>query len=351
MSISQRAAGISPAGATVTEYTLKNRGGASVSILDFGGVVTKICVPDQSGKLGDVNLGFDDVGVYAGDSGSMGALIGRFGNRIGGAGFELDGQTYVLGKNNGENNLHGGPEGFNVRMWRVEASEQGTEDALSMQLVSGDGDQGFPGQLTVTVVYSWNDACELKIHYHATTDKPTILNLTNHCYFNLDGHDAGTVENLVLQINADCVTEVKPDLIPTGKLLPTKGLCYNFTEPTLVGEVLAKTDSCPIMKAAGGVDFNYCAGRDLEVKTIATLYSPKTGRVMDVITDLPGVQCYTGQGLHHTGKEGVRYGRFAGICLETQRYPDAIHHPHFPSVVLRPQDVYDTVTTYRFSIR
>ena len=205
------------------------------------------------------------------------------------------------------------------------------------------------GKLDVTVDYTWNDDCELGVHYMAVTDKPTLCNMTNHAYFNLDGHDAGTVENLTLQINADCVTEADPALIPTGRLLPQKGLAYDFTEEIRLGDVLARTPVDPVMRDAGGVDFNYCAGRDRETKLIATLRSPKTGRRMDVITDQPGVQCYTGQGLDHTGKGGVHYGPYAGVCLETQHYPDAIHQPHFESYVLRPQDKYDTFTIFRFT--
>lgn len=351
MSISQKPFGITPAGEAVTEYTLTNARGASVSILDFGGVVTKIIVPDRENRLGDVNLGFDDPAVYAGDSGSMGALIGRFGNRIAGAAFTLEGKAYTLGRNDGENNLHGGPEGFSVRMWRAEASEPDGVPTLTLRLVSPDGDQGFPGELDARVSYSFNNACELGIHYRVRTDKPTLVNLTNHCYFNLDGHASGTVEDLTLQIYADYVTETGPGLIPTGKLIPVQDVPFGFSSETRLGDVLARTESCPAMKAAGGVDFNYCAGRDRETKLIATLYSPKTGRVMEVVTDQPGVQCYTGQGLHHTGKGGAAYGRFGGVCLETQHYPDAIHHPHFPSVVLRPQDTYDTFTLYRFGVR
>lgn len=351
MSINARIIDKTPTGADITEYTLKNNHGAYVSILDLGGVVTKIVVPDREGTLADVNLGFDDPKVYLGDSGSMGALIGRFGNRIGGASFKLEGKTYVLGKNDGNNNLHGGPEGFNVRMWQGEASEPDGVPTLTLRLTSPDGDQGFPGRLEATVVYSFNDDGELRIHYHATTDAPTLVNMTNHCYFNLDGHDAGTVENLELQIFADSVTEVTPDLIPTGRLVPITETKYDFSTNRRVGDVLSGTASDPLMTAAGGVDFNYCMGRDRETRTAAVLYSPKTGRVMEVVTDQPGIQCYTGQGLHHTGKGGVKYGKYAGLCLETQHYPDGIHHPHFPSVVLRPQDVYDTFTVYRFGVK
>ena len=337
-------------GEEVTQYTLVNRQGASVSVIDFGGIITSIIVPDRDGKLDDVNLGFDNVDTYDGKGGSMGALIGRVGNRIGGAAFDLEGRHYVLGKNNGENNLHGGPEGFSQRMWKAEPLEGLNGDTLRLTLTSPDGDQGFPGKLDVTVDYTWNEENTLGIHYTAVTDRPTLCNLTNHAYFNLDGHAAGTIDELTLQINADSVTEADDALIPTGRLLPQKGLAYDFTAETRLGDVLARTEDDPVMKNAGGVDFNFCAGRDRETKVIATLRSPKTGRRMDVVTDQPGVQCYTGQGLQHTGKSGVFYGRCAGVCLETQHYPDAIHQPHFESVVLRPQDRYDTFTNYCFTV-
>lgn len=352
MSITKKPFGLTPAGEQTTEYTLTNVTGASVSICDFGGVITKILVPDREGKLADVNLGFDSVDTYAGpDNNSMGALIGRVGNRIGNAEFDLEGKTYKLFKNNGEANLHGGPVGFNLRLWETEEADVDGDPALILHLVSEDGDQGFPGRLEVQVTYVWSKANELTIHYEAVTDAPTLCNLTNHAYFNLDGHDAGDVCQLELQINAPFVNEVAPGLIPTGKLIPAQETAYGFQQMTNVGKVLALTETDADMNPAGGVDFNYCAGRDRETKLIATLYSPKTGRVMDVITDQPGVQCYTGQGLDVTGKGGVHYGKYAGLCLETQHYPDAIHHPEFASIVLRPQDTYDTFTVYRFSVR
>ena len=237
-----------------------------------------------------------------------------------------------------------------MRMWQAETRETPGKDMLILTLESPDGDQGFPGKLSVTVTYSFDDACNLGVHYQAVTDAPTLVNLTNHAYFNLDGHDAGTIENLRLQINAPYVTEAGPGLIPTGRLLEAERLPYGFVTEKRLGDVLKHTQSDPAMKAAGGVDFNYCAGRDRETKTIAVLRSPKTGRRMEVVTDQPGVQCYTGQGLHHTGKGGVRYGPYAGVCLETQHYPDAIHQPFFPSVVLRPQDRYDSFTIFRFRV-
>ena len=350
MSITKRLFDTTSDGRKVTEYTLTNAIGASVSIIDFGGVITNIVVPDKDGNMADVNLGFDNVDTYDNKGGSMGALIGRVGNRIGGAAFELEGETYTLAKNDGENNLHGGPNGFNVCMLKAKCIKEKGKDTLRLSMVSPDGDQGFPGKLNLVVDYSWNDDCELGIHYMAVTDKTTLCNLTNHAYFNLDGHDAGDVKDLTLQIFADAITEAGPGLIPTGRLIPQTEVTYNFTEETRLGDVLDKTESDPAMAAAKGVDFNYAAGRDKETKLIATLRSPKTGRRMDVITDQPGVQCYTGQGLNHTGKGGVHYGPYAGVCLETQHYPDAIHQPHFESYVLRPQDTYDTFTIYKFSV-
>lgn len=351
MSITTKPYGHDQHGAPVTEYTLTNAGGAYVSILDFGGIITSIVVPDRHGKLADVNLGYADAGRYTSDHGSMGALIGRVGNRIAGARFDLDGKTYVLGANNGPNNLHGGPEGFNMRMWQAAPKAAACMDALELTLVSPDGDQNFPGTLHVTVTYTFNDACALGIHYRATTDKTTLVNLTNHAYFNLDGHDAPDVRDHTLQVFAECVTEAGPGLIPTGRLIPQADVVYGFETEKRVGDVLAHTDTDPAMQAAGGVDFNYAAGDDRLQKMIAVLYSPQTGREMRVVTDLPGVQVYTGQGLHQQGKGGVTYHAYSGLCLETQRYPDAIHHRHFPSIVLRPGEVYLTTTTYHFGIR
>ncbi len=352
MSVSMRPYGVTSSGQTVTEYILENETGAYVGILNLGGIVTKIVVPDRDGKLSDVNLSFDDPNTYLKpEGGSMGMLIGRYGNRIGGAAFELDGKTYSLTPNDGPNNLHGGPVGFGMKMWDVEIAEIDGDPAVILHLISEDGDQGFPGRLEVQVTYAFSKTNELLIHYEAVTDQTTIINLTNHAYFNLDGHDAGTVEDHQLQIFASEATEVGKGLIPTGKIISLKDVCWGFEESRRIGDVLALTETDPDLNAAGGVDFNYCAGRDRETKLIATLYSPKTGRVMNVITDQPGVQCYTGQGLDAEGKGGAHYGRFGGVCLETQHYADAIHHPHFPSVVLRPQDTYDTFTVYQFGIR
>lgn len=351
MSVSKKPFGALHNGTAVTEYTLTNRIGASVSILDFGGTITKLYVPDREGNLADVVLGFDSPLNYEGNGASMGAIIGRFGNRIGGAAFVLDDKEYVLYKNDGNNSLHGGTIGYNKRMWRARARRGKGEDRLEMTLTDSDMTEGFPGTLKLCVTYVWDDACNLTIVYHATTDKNTVINLTNHSYFNLNGCDGRDIKGHKLQVNAEYVTEADAELIPTGKLIPQSEVNYNFTEPTLIGKVLEKTESDEAMRGAGGVDFNYCMGRDRERKLAAVLYSPESGREMQVITDQPGVQIYTGNGLHHTGKSEVSYGAYAGVCLETQHYPDAIHHPQFETVVLRPCDVYHTETVYAFSVR
>lgn len=352
MSVTMKPFGQEQNGENVTEYTLTNAKGAYVKIIDLGGIVTAIAVPDREGKLTDVALGFDSAQIYQGaQGGSMGMLIGRVGNRIADASFELEGKTYPLAANNGVNNLHGGPIGFGKKMWKAEPAEIDGDPALILTLVSPDGDQGFPGTLEVQVTYCFSQNCELLIHYEAVTDETTLCNMTNHAYFNLEGHESGSVRDHELQINAPMTTEVREGLIPTGRLLPTKSVKWDFTQPRRVGDVLEHISDDADMYLAGGVDFNYCAGRDRESKLIATLYAPKTGIAMEVITDQPGVQCYTAQGLDAEGKGGVHYGPFAGICLETQHYPDAIHHPEFPTIVLRPQDTYDSFTIYKFFVK
>ena len=335
-------------GAAVTAYRLENAAGASVTVLDYGATIQSLSVPNAAGGLTDVVLGYDTVTEYEDNGGFLGATVGRVGNRIRGAAFELEGQRYTLPGNDNGNCLHGGV-GFGLRMWKVQPAAEG--DALELTLRSEDGDQGFPGTLEVKVTYTFNDQNELSIHYQARTDKATLCNLTNHAYFNLDGHASASVRDLELQINADLVTEVGEGLIPTGRLIPVGEVPYDFTKPTRIGDVLDRMPECPGMTMAKGVDFNYCAGGDRQTKRIATLYSPRTGRLMEVITDQPGVQCYTANFLDIDGKEGVHYGPYSGVCLETQHYPDAIHQPQFPSIVLRPQDTYDSFTIYRFGVR
>ena len=339
--------GIRSDGREAYSYTITG-GGLTAEISDHGATILRLWVPDKKGNLADVILGFDTPDAYDASDTHTGAVVGRSCNRTRRGQFTLNGKTYQLDINNGNNSLHGGFNPYKNRLWTLVRLE---ENCIAFSLHSPDGDQGFPGTLEVQVTYCFSKDNELLIHYEAVTDKTTIINMTNHAYFNLDGHDAGDVCGLEMQINAPYVNEVREGLIPTGKLVPVGETAYDFSTMRNVGEVLAKTESDPVMAPAGGVDFNYCAGRDRETKIIATLYSPKTGRVMDVITDQPGVQCYTGQGLNVTGKDGVHYGAYAGMCLETQHYPDAIHHPEFATIVLRPQDTYDTFTIYAFSVK
>ena len=346
MSIQQKCIGQTKKGENVVAYTLTNAKGMKVTILNLGGIITEILVADKNGKLDNVNLNYENLENYENNCGYLGALIGRVGNRIGKAKFELEGKTYCLVANNGENNLHGGPEGFNNRIWDVKTEEVAGEDRLHLSLVSPNGDQGFPGTLNVCTTYSWNNDNALTISYSATTDKTTLVNLTNHAYFNLEGNRMGTVADHELQIMATKVNEVSESLIPTGNFINTEDVCYGFSKVTRMGDVLAEIPRDAVLKNAGGVDFNYCAGKAGESKCIATVYAPKSGRFMEVTTDQPGVQCYTGQYLEDEG-----YTAFSGMCLETQHYPDAIHHPNFPSIVLTPSKEYKTFTTYKFSIK
>ena len=347
MSFTSRQVGMAPTGEKIVEYTYTNGKGASYSVLNFGGTLNRLKVPDREGKLRDVVLGFDDLNRYLeGKAGCAGSLIGRVGNRIEGAAFTLEGVEYHLGKNDGNHNIHGGPVGFGLRFWDVETAEP---DALICRLISEDGDQNFPGRLEVTVTYTLSEENCLNIHYRAFTDKTTLCNLTNHAYFNLNG--SGTIHDHLLQINASHVAEADEELILSGRLIPVQDVVYDFSSPTRIGDVLSRMDEDPVMAHAGGVDFNYCAGRDRETKLIATLYSPESGIELKVITDQPGVQCYTGQCFSGMGKDGIPYQPYCGVALETQHYPDSIHHPDFPSTVLRPQDVYDTFTAFCFDVR
>ncbi len=352
MSISHRPYGTDPQGKTVTEYTMTNSLGASVSVIDYGGTLTRIVVPDRDGKLVDVCLGYDSAEPYAGSVGSMGALIGRVGNRIGGASFELDGTAYSLDRNSsGRDCLHGGLKGYHQRMWKLRTHHGKEGDEVICSLVSPDGDQGFPGELRVMVTYVWNDACELCIRYNAHCDANTLFNPTNHAYFNLGGHASGSVEDHLLTLHADAITAVDEGLIPTGVLESLDGKPYDFRQPKRVGDALAHIADDPTLTLGGGLDFNYCMGFDRIMKPCALLVCPQTGIEMEVQTDLPGVQVYSANGLKgENAKDGASYGRFGGICLETQRYPDAIHHKEFASIALRPEELFFSESVYQFRV-
>ena len=350
--ITKRPFGALPDGTPVTEYTMKNASGASVSVIDYGGIVRSILVPDREGALADVALGFDTLAPYLGDHGCMGDTVGRYGNRIAAGRFTLDGQTYQLALNNGENHLHGGFEGFSRKMWAIEPKEGEGQDSLRMHYVSPDGEENYPGTLDVFVTYTWDDACSLSIRYQATTDKPTLCNLTNHTYFNLGGHDHGTVADHALMIDSDVITPVREGLIPTGGYMPVAGTPFDMRKGLLLGVGLLHTASCPQMALAGGYDHNFVLRSGEAMALAATLICAQTGRVMDVITDQPGVQLYTASMTDiGGGKGGAHYGRYSALCLETQHFPDAPNNPQFTgTTVLRPGERYDTTTIYAFRV-
>lgn len=341
-----------PDGKTADLYTLTNANGVTAKISNYGGIVTHLYVPDKDGKLEDVVLGFDTLDEYLNGHPFFGALVGRYGNRIGNAQFTLDGQTYKLHENNGPNSLHGGKVGFDKVLWN--AQEFVTDEGAGLKLthLSPDMDEGYPGNLQVEITYTLSNDNTLKIDYKATTDKPTIVNLTNHSYFNLTGLKRDILEHVVT-IAADSLVEVNHQLIPTGRLIPVEGTPFDFNSPHAVGERIDDLSDEQI-KFGGGYDHCWVLKKDLQgdFPLIATVFEPGSGRLMEVFTTEPGVQFYTGNFLN--GKEqgkGVSYTKRYGLCLETEHYPDSPNQPHFPSVVLRPGETYQTSTAYRFSVR
>lgn len=349
--ITKVAWGTTSAGEAVDLYTLTNAKGASVQVATLGGTVVSIKVPDRAGVLGEVTLGFDSLEGYLKPHPFFGVLVGRYGNRIGNAAFTLDGRTYTLAKNNGENALHGGLKGFDKYVWK--AREVASKDGLAVELthVSPDGDEGYPGTLSVKVIYTWTDANGLRIDYTATTDKPTVVNLTNHAYFNLSSGAAGTILDHTLMLAADHFTPVDKGLIPTGELRPVKGTPFDFTKARKIGHYIDADDEQ--IRFGGGYDHNFVLrGPAGTMRMAARVTEATSGRVMDVTTTEPGVQFYTGNFLDGTitGRGGKAYGKRAGFCLETQHYPDSPNKPQFPSTVLRPGETYKTSTQYTFSV-
>jgi len=311
-----------------------------------------INVPDKAGALGNVVLGFDGLDGYLKSHPFFGVLVGRYGNRIGKAQFTLDGATYTLAKNNGENSLHGGLKGFDKYVWKTR--EVPSKDGLAIELthVSRDGDEGFPGTLSSTVVYTWTDTNSLRIDYTATTDKPTVVNLTNHTYFNLSGGASPTILEHQLQLMADRFTPVDKGLIPTGELRPVAGTPFDFTKARRIGEAIDLTKDEQIA-FGGGYDHNFVLnGQAGTMRPAARVTEATSGRVMEVSTAEPGVQFYTGNFLDGSivGRGGTKYVKRSGFCLETQHFPDSPNKPAFPSVVLRPGQTYKTSTQYTFSV-
>ncbi|MGC8668714.1 MAG: aldose epimerase family protein [Chthonomonadales bacterium] len=342
----------SPFGATadglpVTLFTLSNRHGLLVRVATLGAAITELHIPDRRGVLGDVVLGFDHLAGYLARHPHFGVIAGRVANRIAGASFELEGASCQLIPNEGRHTLHGGPFGFDKKVWQAHASESDEGPAVSLSLMSPHGDQGFPGNLIATVRYTLTHANALRLDYWAVADRPTVVNLTNHSYFNLAGR--GDVLRHELAIAAEAYTPSDEQLIPTGEILPVEGTPLDFRKKAEVG---ARMHELPF-HTGGGYDHNYvldAAGR-LD-RLAARLRDPGSGRVLEVYTTQPGLQLYTGNHLDGTltGKHGWSYGKHAGICLETQHFPDAVHHPNFPSIVLKPGEIYRQTTIWRFLV-
>jgi len=335
-------------GTPVQIYTLANSKGMEARITTYGGIVVSLKAPDRNGAMADVVLGFDSVKAYEeNNSPYFGALIGRYGNRIGNARFKLDGKEYTLEKNNGENTLHGGSHGFNTKVW---TAKQLPEGGLELTYVSPDGEEGFPGKLTLVVVYRLTEAGELQIDYAATADNPTVVNPTNHSYFNLKGAGNGDILGHVVTIHASRFTPVDAGLIPTGELRAVKGTPFDFTAPHAVGARIGQKDEQ--MQFGTGYDHNWVldAGGG-KLALAARVEEPTTGRVLEVLTTEPGVQFYTGNFLDGTltGKGGKVYAQRNGLCLETQHFPDSPNKPAFPTTTLRPGQKFQSQTVYRFS--
>jgi aldose 1-epimerase len=337
-------------GQAVDLYTLTNKNGVEVAITNYGGIVVSIKVPDRDGKFADVALGFDTLDGYLKENPYFGAIVGRYGNRIAKGRFTLDGVEYKLAQNNGENHLHGGLKGFNKVVWS--AKDVSTRDAQGIELayLSKDGEEGYPGNLSVTVTYSLNDNNELNIDYSATTDKDTVLNLTNHSYFNLAGEGQGNILDHVVMIDADRFTPVDAGLIPTGELRSVEGTPFDFRKPTAIGARINQDDEQ--LKFGRGYDHNFVLNHPAgSLALAARVTDPKSGRVLEVLTTQPGLQFYTGNFLDGTirGKGGKVYGHRYGFCMETQHFPDSPNKPEFPSTELKPGERYHTTTIFRFS--
>ncbi len=335
-------------GTAVTAYTLTNKAGARVKILSYGGTVAEFHAPDKDGKFADVVLGFDTLEPYFTDSPYFGCIVGRVANRIGDAKFSLDGKDYTV-PGGTPHALHGGKVGFDKRVWK--GTPQLTPDGPSLTLTytSKDGEEGFPGELKSTVVYTLLADSALKIDYKATTSKPTVVNLTNHSYFNLSGHNSGDILGHVLKLAATEYTPTDEKLLPTGKIEPVAGTPFDFTKPTPIGERIKEAKGTPV-----GYDLNYVHGkvRTAEPKEVATVTDPKSGRTLTVLTTEPGVQFYSGNFLDGKakGKGGAVYNQYNGFCLEAQFFPDSPNQPAFPSIGLKPGEEYRQTTIYKLGV-
>lgn len=326
--------------------TIANANGMTIEVTDYGATLVSAVVPARDGKCDDVVLGYADVTDYAKNGGYLGATIGRCGNRIAGAEFSINGVRYQIGKNENNNNLHSGPVGYDSLIWEMKTDDQ--NNTVEFFHHSPDMEQGFPGNFDITVTYTLTDQNEIQIAYRGKTDKDTIANLTNHSYFNLEGHESGDILGHILWIDADAITEADAQSIPTGNLRKVEGGPFDFRVPKPVGQDIGADNDQ--LKNGGGYDHNFVLNTDGTMKKVASVTAPKSGRTMEVYTDCVGMQLYTGNFIEDTqiGKDGKAYHRHSGLCLETQFFPDAIHHGNFKSPVLKAGEEYKTTTIYRF---
>ena len=348
MEVKKEAFGRLADGTAVDIYKLTNRAGIEARITTYGAILVSLKLPDRTGIFADVNLGFDGLAGYLGTHPYFGAIIGRYGNRIAKARFTIDGVEYSLPANNNGNTLHGGIRGFDKVVWAAEPVRVTDGGGVKLSYLSKDGEEGFPGNLSVTVVYTLTGANELRVDYEAVTDKKTPVNLTNHAYWNLKGEGRGDVLGHVLRLEADAITAVDSaaNLIPTGEIVPVAGTPFDFTAPHAIGERIAKVE--------GGYDHNFVlrSGGGM-LAPAARVEEPESGRVLEIWTDQPGIQLYTGNFLDGTvvGKGGKAYGKHFAFCLETQHFPDSPNHPNFPSTILEPGQTYRTTTVHKFSVK
>ncbi len=346
MTINSERFGTTPCGSNIRLFTLANNQGMEVRIINYGGIITTIKVPDRTGRVDDVVLGHDTLEGYLNRTRFFGALIGRHANRIARGRFAIEGIEYSLAINNGMNHLHGGVKGFDKVVWEAEEVDRG----LRVSYLSKDGEEQYPGNLRAVVTYSLSEANELRLDYEATTDKDTIINLTNHSYFNLAGE--GTILDHELTVEADAFTPVDQTLIPTGEIQDVKGSPMDFRSPAAIGKRI-NDDSEQLRFAGGGYDHNFVLRSGEEgFRKAATVHDRKTGRVLEVSTTEPGLQFYSGNFLDGSiiGKGGRAYVKYSGCCLETQHFPDSPNHPNFPATLLRPGEEYRHMTVFKFSV-
>lgn len=335
--------GITSKGEAAKLFRLKNKKGMTAAVSDYGASLVEVCVPDRNGKLTDVVLGYDDVSGYETGSQSIGATVGRIANRIKGAEFTLNGKVYKLAQNDNGNNLHSGPDVYNHRLWGVKEAD---DNRVVFTLSSPDNDQGYPGEVEIEVSYTLTEENEIKIHYYAVPKEDTIINMTNHSYFNLAGHDAGDILNQELKLYADAYTEADEESIPTGEILSVKGTPMDFRTKKAVGRDIEEAYEALLF--GGGYDHNWVLNNDGYCK-VGEFTCCENGITMEIYTDLPGIQVYSGNFLDgERGKEGAVYRKRQGICFETQYFPDAIHKDNFEGPVVKAGEVYETVTAYRF---